>query len=54
MYPELKGVGIEYEWGGTLSVTMNRMPKFGRADDGIYYAEGYSGHGLPWQTLEAP
>ena len=51
VYPELKGVGIEYEWGGTLSVTMNRMPKFGRADDGIYYAEGYSGHGVAMANL---
>ena len=44
-------MGIDYEWGGTLSVTMNRMPKFGHVGQGIYYAEGYSGHGVAMANL---
>jgi len=51
VYPQLRGVGIDYEWGGTLSVTMNRMPKFGHVGQGIYYAEGYSGHGVAMANL---
>ena len=52
IYPELKETAIEYGWGGTLAVTMNRMPNFGRLGNGhIYYAQGYSGHGLGLATL---
>jgi gamma-glutamylputrescine oxidase len=51
VFPQLRGVGIDYEWGGTLSVTMNRMPKFGHVGQGIYYAEGYSGHGVAMANL---
>ena len=50
-YPELKQTRIDYAWGGTLAITMNRMPAFGRLSDNIYYAQGYSGHGVPIATL---
>jgi gamma-glutamylputrescine oxidase len=30
---------------------MNRMPAFGRLGNNIYYAQGYSGHGVPIATL---
>jgi len=45
IYPQLADVKIDYGWGGTLAVTMNRMVHFGRFDN-LYYAQGYSGHGL--------
>lgn len=51
IYPELAETNIEYAWGGTLAVTMNRMPAFGRVSPRIYYAHGYSGHGVPIATL---
>lgn len=51
VYPQLRGVKIDYAWGGTLSVTMNRMPKFGHDGQGVYYAEGYSGHGVAMANL---
>ncbi len=50
-YPELANTQIDYGWGGTLAVTMNRMPDFGRLSDGIFYAHGYSGHGVPIATM---
>lgn len=50
-YPELEHVAIDYAWGGTLAVTVNRMPSFGRIGDNIFYAQGYSGHGVPIATL---
>jgi gamma-glutamylputrescine oxidase len=50
-YPELNNTRIDYAWGGTLAITMNRMPAFGRLNDNIYYAQGYSGHGVPIATL---
>lgn len=51
IYPQLERVRIDYGWGGTLAVTMNRMPIFGRLDPDIYYALGYSGHGVQMATL---
>jgi len=42
---------IDYAWGGTLAVTVNRMPHFGRLDGNAFYAQGYSGHGVPIATL---
>jgi gamma-glutamylputrescine oxidase len=50
-YPELDGVRVDYAWGGTLAVTMNRMPSFGRLQGNAFYAQGYSGHGVPIATL---
>ncbi|ROS00088.1 gamma-glutamylputrescine oxidase [Sinobacterium caligoides] len=46
VYPQLDDVKIDYAWGGTLAVTMNRMPDFGRLEPNIFYAQGYSGHGV--------
>ncbi|WP_370278713.1 NAD(P)/FAD-dependent oxidoreductase [Pontibacterium sp.] len=50
-YPELKDVRIDYGWGGTLAITLNRMPYFNRLDDNLFVAQGYSGHGVALATL---
>jgi gamma-glutamylputrescine oxidase len=51
VYPQLKDVRIDYGWGGTLAITMNRMPLFARLDNNIFTATGYSGHGVAMATL---
>ena len=51
IYPELTDTRIDYGWGGTLAITMNRMPDFGRLSPRVMYAHGYSGHGVPIATL---
>jgi gamma-glutamylputrescine oxidase len=51
IYPELADVKIDYGWGGTLGITMNRMPDFGRIGSRIFYAQGFSGHGVPTATM---
>ena len=51
IYPELADTRIDYGWGGTLAITMNRMPDFGRLSNQVFYAHGYSGHGVPTATL---
>jgi gamma-glutamylputrescine oxidase len=51
IYPELDATRIDYGWGGTLAITMNRMPDFGRLSGNTFYAHGYSGHGVPIATL---
>lgn len=46
IYPDLADVPIEYAWGGALAITMNRMPHIGRLSPRVYFAQGYSGHGI--------
>ncbi len=50
IYPQLESTAIDFAWGGTLAITMNRMPDYGKLADNIYYAQGYSGHGVPTAT----
>jgi gamma-glutamylputrescine oxidase len=51
IYPELVDTRIDYGWGGTLAITLKRMPDFGRLSHNVFYAHGYSGHGVPTATL---
>lgn len=52
VYPQLADTRIDYAWGGTLAVTLNRMPHFGRlGNSGTYFAQGYSGQGVAMATL---
>ncbi|MDO6563388.1 FAD-binding oxidoreductase [Amphritea sp. 1_MG-2023] len=50
-YPELSDVKIDYGWGGTLAITLNRMPHFDRLEENLFVAQGYSGHGVALATL---
>ncbi|MCV6586287.1 MAG: FAD-binding oxidoreductase [Marinibacterium sp.] len=51
IFPQLKGIRIDYAWGGTLGITMNRMPHYARLDGNILSLSGFSGHGLGMATL---
>ena len=52
VFPMLNKYKIEYSWGGTLAITVNRLPCFGSLmNDKIIYAHGYSGHGLALSIL---
>lgn len=51
LFPQLEDVGIDYAWGGTLSVTVNRLPHFGRLEPNLYFAQGFSGHGVSTATF---
>ena len=45
-FPQLAGVKIDYAWGGFVDITMNRAPHFGRLSPTVYFAQGFSGHGV--------
>jgi len=51
VYPQLHDVKIDYGWGGTLAITLNRLPHFGRLGNNIWHMQGYSGHGVPTATF---
>lgn len=46
VFPQLESVKIDYGWGGPVDMTMNSMPHFGRINAHIYFAQGFSGHGV--------
>lgn len=45
-FPQLQGVKVDYEWSGNFLLTLMRLPQLGRIGNNIYYAQGYSGHGI--------
>lgn len=51
VYPQLKDVALTHAWGGTLAITMNRMPCFARPAPNCLSASGYSGHGVALATM---
>ncbi|WEF25233.1 FAD-binding oxidoreductase [Paracoccus sp. S3-43] len=51
VYPQLRDVAVTHAWGGTLAITMNRMPHFARPAPNCLSAGGYSGHGVALATL---
>ncbi len=45
-FPRLKGIEIEYAWSGMMGIVINRIPQLGKLSDNVFYAQGYSGHGI--------
>lgn len=50
IFPHLADVRIDYAWGGTLGITMKRMPFLARVAPNILSGSGYSGHGVGTAT----
>jgi len=46
IFPHLADVRFDYSWGGTLAITMKRMPYLTRPAPNMLSASGYSGHGV--------
>lgn len=46
IFPALEDVRIDHAWGGTLAITMKRLPYLARLAPNVVTASGYSGHGV--------
>lgn len=48
VFPQLKGVKIDFQWGGMIGIGANRLPQIGRLKEhpNVFYAQAYAGHGL--------
>ena len=46
IYPQLREIGIDFAWGGTIGVPVKRVPLLGRLSPSVFYCQGYSGHGV--------
>lgn len=52
IFPNLKEYNIDFAWGGTLAITVNRLPHFGTLlNDKLIFCHGYSGHGIGLSNL---
>jgi glycine/D-amino acid oxidase-like deaminating enzyme len=45
VFPQLRGVPIEFAWGGHIDVSLKRTPDVGGRDN-LYWLQGFSGHGV--------
>jgi gamma-glutamylputrescine oxidase len=45
-FPGLSGVRVDHVWGGNVAITLNRLPQVGRSAPNVFFAQGYSGHGV--------
>lgn len=46
VFPQLEEAKIDYGWAGPIDMTMNSTPHFGRVRPNVYFAQGFSGHGV--------
>lgn len=46
IYPQLAAVPVSHAWGGTLGITVNRLPYVRRPKPNVWVAAGYSGQGV--------
>ena len=48
VFPDLKDVRIDFQWGGMIGIGANRLPQIGRLKDqpNVYHAQAYAGHGV--------
>ncbi len=51
LFPQLQGVKIDYVWGGTLGITMPRLPAIQRVAPNVLSGAGFSGHGVALSGL---
>lgn len=45
-FPQLKGVDIDFAWSCNMGIVINRIPQLGKLSPNVWYAQGYSGHGV--------
>jgi gamma-glutamylputrescine oxidase len=51
VYPPLEGVRSEQVWSGLMSYARHSMPQIGRLEPGVWYGQGFGGHGMGTTAL---
>jgi glycine/D-amino acid oxidase-like deaminating enzyme len=46
VYPQLKGVPIEYAWSGVMGYAIHMMPQIGMVQPGVWVSTAFGGQGL--------
>jgi gamma-glutamylputrescine oxidase len=53
VFPDLASARIDHTWGGFVDISRERAPDWGQLAPGVFYMQGFSGHGLAATTLAA-
>ncbi|MGY0556835.1 NAD(P)/FAD-dependent oxidoreductase [Lysobacter sp. A421] len=51
VFPQLEGVAVDHAWSGLMSYARHQMPQIGLADDGLWLAQAFGGHGVAPTTF---
>jgi len=51
VFPRLRDVRITHAWGGAVGITRTRLPHFGQLGERVFFAYGYSGHGVALSVM---
>ena len=51
VFPQLANIPIEFAWSRTIGITRTVLPHFGKLSDRVFFAHGYSGHGVALAVL---
>ena len=51
VFPQLKSTKVDYAWSGNFALSFSRVPQMGRLEDNVFFAHGYSGHGVTGSHL---
>ncbi|MCK6442837.1 NAD(P)/FAD-dependent oxidoreductase [Elstera cyanobacteriorum] len=51
IFPQIADAKIDFGWGGLIAITPRREPQMGQIEQNVWFAHGYSGHGLALATL---
>ena len=51
LFPQLAGTRIDHVWGGTIGITISRLPLFARVAPNVLNASGFCGHGVALSGL---
>lgn len=54
LYPALASMEPTYYWGGQVSVTIDRLPRFFVLDDGLFATLACNGKGVAWNLALGP
>ncbi|MGO4854174.1 NAD(P)/FAD-dependent oxidoreductase [Phaeovulum sp. W22_SRMD_FR3] len=46
VFPELAQIKVDHVWSGQFALSFSRVPQMGRLGRNVYFAQGYSGHGI--------
>lgn len=51
VFPSLRGVEVDFAWGGWMSYARHQMPILGEMEPGLWSALAFGGHGMATTTL---
>ncbi|HEV7275910.1 MAG TPA: FAD-binding oxidoreductase [Devosiaceae bacterium] len=51
VFPQLADTKVDFAWSGNFALSFSRVPQMGRLGKAVYFAHGYSGHGVTGSHL---